>query len=104
MLAVRQFLRTKSSLTSVGNGLGAILGIFIITLLARILPNNVFGPSIVCLAIYGILEALGVGMVMNVRVRNLAHYRNIYINLLVYGWVEFSGHISKIFIIKKHEA
>jgi hypothetical protein len=95
MLAVIQFLRAKSFLTSAGNGLGSILLIFIIALLAQFLPKNVFGPSIVCLAIYGILEALGVGMVMNVGVRNLAQSSYIYIYLFVYGRVEFSGYIYK---------
>jgi hypothetical protein len=104
MLAVIQFLRAKSFLTSVGNGLSSILLIFIIALLAQVLPKNVFGPSIVILAIYGILEALGVGMVMNIGVRNLAQSSYIYLYLFLYGCVEFSGYILQVFKVKKHEA
>lgn len=73
MQGIIQIIRSKSFISLVGNGLGALLGVVTFALLARVLDKGTFGPYLIFLAIYGIFETLRVGMVMNAMVRNLAH-------------------------------
>ena len=73
MQGINQIIRSKSFISLIGNGLGALLGVVTFALLARVLDKGTFGPYLIFLAIYGIFETLRVGMVMNALVRNLAH-------------------------------
>ncbi|MBC7381721.1 MAG: oligosaccharide flippase family protein [Bacteroidia bacterium] len=72
MSALKQIIKSKSFSSLIGNGLGALLGVFTFALLARLLPKDIFGPWLVFLAFYGIFETLRIGMVMNALVKNLA--------------------------------
>jgi len=84
-----QIIKSKSFISLVGNGLGALLGVITFALLARVLDKEIFGPYLIFLAIYGIFETLRIGMVMNALVRNLAQCKTIEDEQEVIGSTQF---------------
>jgi O-antigen/teichoic acid export membrane protein len=84
-----QIVKSKSFISLVGNGLGALLGVITFALLARVLDKEIFGPYLIFLAIYGIFETLRIGMVMNALVRNLAQCKTIEDEQEVIGSTQF---------------
>ncbi len=72
MRAITQVIRSKSFSSLIGNGVGALLGLFTFASLARFLDKSEFGSWIVFLALYGIFDTLRIGLVLNALVKNLA--------------------------------
>jgi O-antigen/teichoic acid export membrane protein len=72
MRAITQVIKSKSFSSLIGNGLGALLGLFTFASLARFLDKSDFGSWIVFLALYGIFDTLRIGLVLNALVKNLA--------------------------------
>jgi O-antigen/teichoic acid export membrane protein len=72
MRAITQVIKSKSFSSLIGNGVGALLGLFTFASLARFLDKPDFGSWIVFLALYGIFDTLRIGLVLNALVKNLA--------------------------------
>jgi O-antigen/teichoic acid export membrane protein len=89
MQGLLQLFRSKSFVSLIGNGLGALLGVITFALLARVLDKEIFGPYLIFLAIYGIFETLRIGMVMNALVRNLAQCKTMDDEQEVIGSTQF---------------
>lgn len=89
MQGLLQLFRSKSFVSLIGNGLGALLGVITFALLARVLNKEIFGPYLIFLAIYGIFETLRIGMVMNALVRNLAQCKTMDDEQEVIGSTQF---------------
>ncbi|MFY8189417.1 MAG: oligosaccharide flippase family protein [Bacteroidia bacterium] len=84
-----QIIKSKSFISLLGSGLGALLGVINFAILARVLDIEIFGPYLIFLAIYGIFETLRIGMVMNALVRNLAQCKTIEDEQEVIGSTQF---------------
>lgn len=89
MQGLLQLFKSKSFVSLIGNGLGALLGVITFALLARVLDKEIFGPYLIFLAIYGIFETLRIGMVMNALVRNLAQCKTMDEEQEVIGSTQF---------------
>ncbi|MCG9881382.1 MAG: oligosaccharide flippase family protein [Bacteroidia bacterium] len=89
MQGILQIVKSKSFISLIGNGLGALLGVVTFALLARVLDKEIFGPYLIFLALYGIFETLRIGMVMNALVRNLAQCNNFEEEQEVIGSTQF---------------
>jgi O-antigen/teichoic acid export membrane protein len=72
MRAITQVIKSKSFSSLIGNGVGALLGLFTFASLERFLNKPDFGSWIVFLALYGIFDTLRIGLVLNALVKNLA--------------------------------
>jgi O-antigen/teichoic acid export membrane protein len=72
MRAITLVIRSKSFSSLIGNGVGALIGLFTFASLARFLDKSEFGSWIVFLALYGIFDTLRIGLVLNALVKNLA--------------------------------
>lgn len=89
MQGVLSIVKSKSFISLIGNGLGALLGVVTFALLARVLDKEIFGPYLIFLALYGIFETLRIGMVMNALVRNLAQCKDFGEEQEVIGSTQF---------------